>query len=188
MNRLSMRRVHAVSAYAKAVIIAAARSADTPDLEEEAGQVGSYTITVHTDGGAETTVSVQDTNGTPLVTEVVVRAAKGQGLTAEQVPFVRLDLLLQALCPQPPAATSTVAAPRQGPEPDTGHGQSSGPVRVAVTRMYRRIPPDLAEVYAKLGSVTAVASHYEVPRHTAQGWIGRLRQSRTGTTPAATGL
>jgi transposase len=37
------------------------------------------------------------------------------------------------------------------------------------------MPTDLAEVYQRLGGVTAVAEHYDVPRHTAQGWIGRLR-------------
>jgi hypothetical protein len=47
---------------------------------------------------------------------------------------------------------------------------------VGGARAYRRMPDDLAAVYAESGSVTAVARHYGVPRHTAQGWIGRLRR------------
>jgi transposase-like protein len=37
------------------------------------------------------------------------------------------------------------------------------------------MPEDLAQVYAEIGSVTALARHYGVPRHTAQGWVGRMR-------------
>jgi hypothetical protein len=50
------------------------------------------------------------------------------------------------------------------------------PAVVGGARAYRRIPDDLAATYATTGSVTAVAKHYGVPRHTAQGWIGRLRR------------
>jgi hypothetical protein len=42
-------------------------------------------------------------------------------------------------------------------------------------RAYRRMPEDLARVYQELSSPSAVASHYDVPRHTAQGWIRRLK-------------
>jgi hypothetical protein len=48
-------------------------------------------------------------------------------------------------------------------------------------RAYRRMPDDLATVYAESGSVTVVARHYGVPRHTAQGWVGRLRSQGTVT-------
>jgi hypothetical protein len=47
---------------------------------------------------------------------------------------------------------------------------------VSGARAYRRMPDDLAETYAQSGSVTAVAKHYGVPRHTAQGWVDRLRR------------
>jgi hypothetical protein len=39
--------------------------------------------------------------------------------------------------------------------------------------------PDAEEVravYEAAGTVTGVAEHYGVPRHTAKGWIGRLRK------------
>ncbi len=55
------------------------------------------------------------------------------------------------------------------------HGDRSAGVEGA--RVYRRMPDDLAARYAEMGSVTALASHYNVPRYTVQGWIGRLRRS-----------
>lgn len=45
-------------------------------------------------------------------------------------------------------------------------------------RAYRRMP-EAAEVlaaYAEAGSITGLAQHYGVPRHTANGWARRLRQ------------
>jgi hypothetical protein len=45
------------------------------------------------------------------------------------------------------------------------------------TRAYRRMP-DAAEVlaaYQDSGSITKLAEHYGVPRHTANGWARRLR-------------
>jgi hypothetical protein len=44
------------------------------------------------------------------------------------------------------------------------------------SRIYRRTPDDLAATFASVGSISAVARHYGVPRHTAQGWIARLRR------------
>jgi hypothetical protein len=185
--------------------------------DEETALANSYTITVQSDSGAQTTVRVTDVDGTPQVTEVCVRAAEGSGLSTEQLPFMQVDLLLQALSPQTAALshavaqsqapqTARAAATPPGLQEPAGTGQeapvepaaarrsasTSGPVTrrsaaavvkqgtpsVGRPRTYRRMPPDLAEVYASVESVTAVAAHYNVPRHTAQGWIGRLRQNQ----------
>jgi hypothetical protein len=54
--------------------------------------------------------------------------------------------------------------------------ETSVPPSVLGGRVYRRMPDDLAEVYEQTQSVTAVAQHYDVPRHTAQGWMNRLRE------------
>lgn len=45
-------------------------------------------------------------------------------------------------------------------------------------RAYRRAPEDLAGVWQRTGSVAQVAAHYQVPRHTAQGWVSRLRATK----------
>ena len=44
-------------------------------------------------------------------------------------------------------------------------------------RAYRRMPEatEVAALYRAAGSATAVAEHYGVPRHTASGWVRRLR-------------
>ncbi|GIF02390.1 hypothetical protein Ari01nite_98540 [Paractinoplanes rishiriensis] len=43
-------------------------------------------------------------------------------------------------------------------------------------RAYRRMPDDFAAVYRQAGTTAAIADHYGVPRHTAQGWIGRHKK------------
>jgi hypothetical protein len=44
-------------------------------------------------------------------------------------------------------------------------------------RAYRRMPEgaEVAEIYTSAGTATAVAEHFGVPRHTASGWVRRLR-------------
>ncbi|MEH1123207.1 hypothetical protein [Micromonospora sp. CPCC 206061] len=44
-------------------------------------------------------------------------------------------------------------------------------------RAYRRMPApeQVMDVYREAGTITGVAEHFEVPRHTAAGWARRLR-------------
>ncbi|MFD0747671.1 helix-turn-helix domain-containing protein [Phytohabitans flavus] len=50
-------------------------------------------------------------------------------------------------------------------------------VEDAGTRAYRRMPEpeQVMDVYRETGSITAVAEHFGVPRHTVAGWARRLR-------------
>ena len=48
-------------------------------------------------------------------------------------------------------------------------------------RAYRRMPDDFATVAARLNRASAIAEHYTVPNHTAQGWLRRLRAAASGT-------
>jgi hypothetical protein len=45
-------------------------------------------------------------------------------------------------------------------------------------RAYRRMPEasDVLAAYQQVGSVSGLADHYGVPRHTVQGWARRLRR------------
>ena len=45
-------------------------------------------------------------------------------------------------------------------------------------RAYRRAPgiEELEAAYAETGTIAGVAEHFDVPVHTAQGWISRLRR------------
>jgi hypothetical protein len=44
-------------------------------------------------------------------------------------------------------------------------------------RAYRRMPDpnEVLDAYRQVGGTTALARHYGVPRHTATGWLRRLR-------------
>lgn len=54
--------------------------------------------------------------------------------------------------------------------------KASGRTSGGTGRAYRRMPDDFAAVYQQTSSAAAVAEHYQVPRHTANGWIRRLRE------------
>ncbi len=53
------------------------------------------------------------------------------------------------------------------------------------SRAYRRMPDaeELVAAYRQAGGTTAVARHYGVPRHTATGWVRRLRRLGLLETP-----
>ncbi len=161
--------------------------------------VGTYTISVSPDDGTGvvTTMSVSiDDEGT-RITELTVRAANGVGLRPQELPSIDLELLLRAIglasarAAVAPAETTPSRprkraggrgrrAERQQPaaRPRRRGGRAGAKAEASTLggRAYRRMPDDLAEVYDALQSVTQVAQHYDVPRHTAQGWMNRLRR------------
>jgi transposase-like protein len=161
--------------------------------------VSLYTISISPDdrGGAITTVSVElDDQGTAVrIREMTVRPADGSGLSPQQLPSIDFELLLRAIGPasrRDVSAPAATAAPQRGrgarrrrtsdetpasaTKPRTRRGAAKAATSTSAGRAYRRMPDDLSEVYEELESVTAVARHYGVPRHTAQGWMNRLRQ------------
>lgn len=77
---------------------------------------------------------------------------------------------------EPRTVAGTVANDRNGSvEPNEPAKQSTVDKQ---GRAYRKMPnpKELKEKLNDLGTVTALAVHYDVPRHTAQGWVGRLRK------------
>ncbi|MER5454689.1 MULTISPECIES: hypothetical protein [unclassified Micromonospora] len=160
--------------------------------------MSDYTITIRAEGAdTETVICVDIDDSTPRVVELVMRA--GSGISAPTLPSFDLNLLLRALfpaggAPVTPASVvespTEVSATEQSFTPATGNRSvrsganraGSGTTRrrteaaVPKGRVYRRMPEDVVEVFNRTGTVTAVAEHYGVPRHTAQGWIGRLRR------------
>lgn len=161
--------------------------------------MSDYTITIRAeDSETETVIGVSMDGSTPRVVELTMRA--GSGISAPSLPAFDLNLLLRALFPAgaPPAADTAVdtdepdATPAPTPATAVKRAVRSGITRgggadntrtrrtevtVPKGRVYRRMPDDVVEVFNRTGTVTAVAEHYGVPRHTAQGWIGRLRRS-----------
>ncbi|AVT28477.1 hypothetical protein C6361_02015 [Plantactinospora sp. BC1] len=71
----------------------------------------------------------------------------------------------------PDTATTRTTGRRRAPSPATAATPTA-------SRSYRRAPDDLAQVFNQAGTVTAVADHYGVPRHTAQSWVRTWRQNQ----------
>lgn len=160
--------------------------------------MGTYKITITANGsGPETVISVDTAGATPRVVELAVRATRG--LAAPTLPSYDLDLLLRALLPADTDAAVAAQTSRAGggelamaKARGTRAGMAKRSARAAgverrrdgQARVYRRMPDDVVEVFDRAGSVTGVAQHYGVPRHTAQGWIGRLRSRGAIPNPA----
>ena len=67
------------------------------------------------------------------------------------------------------AAAPAKSAPRKKAAAAKAAAQTAG------GRAYRRMPEDFRAVYEQTSSPAALAEHYGVPRHTAQGWIRRVK-------------
>jgi len=154
--------------------------------------------------GAETIVRLDVSSGKPRVRELIVRSGEGP-TTASELANIDFAMLVRAFggtsdtavagadraaarVPEPALsgrsgrAQRTTEAPARGraarPAPERRERREAdrgGPVGA---RAYRRMPdPDEAfAVYQELGTITNLAEHYGVPRHTAQGWATRLRR------------
>jgi hypothetical protein len=177
---------------------------------DERQTMASYTIVITSEStNTQTSVVVEDSDGSPRILEIVVKAIGESELHTLELPPIDLDLLVRSLLPPAPFAKPAAvggeqarpvrpdehlpanATPHQerqtaGPQADgattaaSSHAtgkSSAGSGAPVPKRAYRRMPDDLLKVYEQTNSVTAVASHYNVPRHTAQGWIDRLRRA-----------
>jgi hypothetical protein len=153
------------------------------------------------------TVRVDTSSGRPRVSELVVRADDARGLGSSDLPAIDLGLLIQALSGGPAAEPSAASTRSNGVSRRAAASAGSGtrgrrvrggsattrtPSRVAkatrrrgagergtTERAYRRMPDasEVLETYERVGTITGLAAHYGVPRHTAQGWASRLRRS-----------
>jgi hypothetical protein len=165
--------------------------------------MSGYTVTITPSGeqsGPQTTVQVDTTSGAARVTELTVKAG-ANGLSAQELPVIDLALLVAALAPgstpaitATPAAAPAPAAPartrqsrgrraRKAAEPPAKatRGRRRAAAKVAEApkagRAYRRMPAqdDVVAAWNESHSASALAAHFDVPRHTAQGWLRRLR-------------
>jgi hypothetical protein len=163
--------------------------------------MSGYTVTITPSGnqsGPQTTIQVDTASGAARVTELTVKAG-GNGLSAQELPVIDLALLVAALAPG--SAPAITAAPAPAPAPAARTRQTRGrraarkaaepPAkatrgrrRAAATveapkagRAYRRMPAqdDVVAAWNESHSASALAAHFDVPRHTAQGWLRRLR-------------
>lgn len=163
-----------------------------------------YTVTVTRDGGdgsepesrPQMTARVEVENGRAHVVELNMRAPTGADITSAALPPVDLERLAQAFGNTVPGPETPVAEPRtesERPVKPAGRPERQRPARtrrhtarqsggtapsLPGARAYRKTPDpeELQRVYQEAGSIVGVAKHYDVPTHTAQGWIGRLRK------------
>jgi hypothetical protein len=158
--------------------------------------VSGYTVTItpsRGQSGPQATIHVDTTGGTVRVTEFTVRP-NGNGLSPGELPSIDYAGLVAALNPTPggaaPSASSTPAKSRRrrDRQPATTKATAArvtrGRRRTADTkaapnaaRAYRRMPDqdEVVSAWVDSGSTSAVAAHFGVPRHTASGWLRRLR-------------
>ena len=99
--------------------------------------------------------------------------------TAKQTPTKTPAKATTTKTPPAPAkkATTTRAATPAENRPSGKRARAATDTTLSAPsgRVYRRTPDDLAAVLQQVGTVAGVADHYQVPRYTAQGWVGRLR-------------
>ncbi|MEV4517456.1 hypothetical protein AB0K00_51935 [Dactylosporangium sp. NPDC049525] len=140
------------------------------------------------------------------IVEMTVRSSAPGGLFLRRLPQIDLAVLGRALVCAAGAGPEATTAAAAGTDTDTGAappGESRAETSLRKTvssrpaaaprasrgskqtrrteRAYRRMPDvdELLATFAEIGSVTKLAEHYGVPRHTAQGWMGRARKARS---------
>ncbi|GAA3199764.1 hypothetical protein [Dactylosporangium siamense] len=161
-----------------------------------------YTITIEADddSGARTTIHLDTSSGAPRVLEYTVSAGSSRSIAALAAPQVDFDALVAAFAADrttSPAAAAA-AAPAAGPAPAAAEAapespqagrraakRTARPKRTAATpaaaageQVYRRMPDaaELVGAYHEAESVVRLAQQYDVPRHTMNGWLTRLRR------------
>jgi hypothetical protein len=99
--------------------------------------MSSYTITITPDDTtrASTTVRVDVTDNAARITELLVKAAGANGLAAQQLPAVDLDLLLRAI--QPAGAPAAVRGSRRSVTTAESTSEASAPRRRTANRRQR---------------------------------------------------
>lgn len=160
----------------------------------------SYTITITPDDDSATTTTLRlDTTGNQTVlTDLHLHA--GKGLSSGHIPALDYGLLLRAIAPANPTPLVSSPSPGAPARPSgrrPGRRRAAAPEPVAVRRRgraakkaatgggadsgrpYRRMPDDFTETYAQTQTVSALADHYDVPRHTVNGWIRRIKEQST---------
>jgi hypothetical protein len=165
--------------------------------------MSGYTVTITPSGGQsgpQTTIQVDTTSGAARVTELTVRAG-GSGLSPQELPVIDLAGLVAALAPgSAPALAAAPAAPAIADAPATPargrrarkaaaeapkkstrgrrRGAAADEAPAKAGRAYRRMPAqdEVVAAWNETRSATQVANHFGVPRHTATGWLRRLRQ------------
>jgi hypothetical protein len=156
-----------------------------------------YTVVIRPEGEGDdargaATVVVETGPQAPRIVEMTIRASSADGVSMVAFPSIDLEGVVRALsagvrAAEPAAAPNPTPTPDPAPSPaldtvdqheNADTSQAPPEPKRRSDRPYRQMPAaeELKAVYERVGTVTAVAAHYGVPRHTASGWMTRLRK------------
>ncbi|WP_157187436.1 hypothetical protein [Nocardia vinacea] len=166
--------------------------------------MGSYTVVIIPDSpngqgdssdAPQLTIRVDASTSDTRVTGIAISTTGSAGLTSQQVCDIDIEAVVTALVRRFPSSGPRAAVAAASSEVPVGQSEQMMLENASVPevadqaatprstdgeggRAYRRMPDinELRATYEQLGTVTAVAKHFGVPRHTAQGWMGRLRK------------
>jgi hypothetical protein len=152
------------------------------------------------DGYVHTTVRVSTAGGTPRIIELSISSGSSNGLEVDDLPPVDLGMLVRAfsfdvrhanLEPKQVAPSKNSVnvraskASEENRQPRDARTKKEKNVKPDTrtsddpqARAYRKMPEadKVLTVLEEVGTVTAMAQHFGVPRHTAQGWMQRIRR------------
>lgn len=105
------------------------------------------------------------------------RANAVKAAPATKTPAVKKDAAAKKAPAKSPAAkAAAVKPPAVKASTVTGRKSATATTESSGTRARRLMPDDFPEVYRQASTVTAVADFYNVPQHTAQGWVKTARK------------
>lgn len=141
-----------------------------------------YTVTIEPTegfcpGGAKAVLHVELGSAGADIVEMAFTATVSGGFMNDDESAIAWREVFGALGASVQPRQSGQSTPIRN-SPDVLVHADDGDVQVR-SRAYRRMPDadELRAAFDRIGTVTGLAKHYGVPRHTAQGWMARLRRS-----------
>jgi hypothetical protein len=161
---------------------------DTTPEKDTAVPFLNLTLSPEDGSGTQVTIRLEVEDGVVRVAEYAARTPAGTSVASDILSMVDLERLVSAVRLSDAGADPSEATPdsrsrgarRPAPVRSTRTAtpatqKSARTASPPAARAYRKLPDDLIETFEQIGSVTGLAAHYGVPRHTAQGWINRMR-------------
>jgi hypothetical protein len=138
---------------------------------------------------AATSAAPAEGKGTPPLGDVSAEAVSAKAPSGSTARNRSRRTVAEAAASTSPTATSSrTRRQTRSKETSPAKAASTRKTRAAQedvssgrqARVYRRMPDDFAAVAHELNSASAISEHYQVPRHTVQNWLRRLRAAEAG--------
>jgi hypothetical protein len=154
---------------------AAITASSTPEAEAPQPAPASTGAGADEPSTIDTTATAQSATGdtTPPAAAPVRRASRRPAAAARTADSAKAPASGDRRRRTQP--TAKAAAPKKATRKQATTAAAAA-AESSTGRVYRRMPDDFATVYRQAGTSAAIAEHYDVPRYTAQGWIGRHKK------------